>query len=40
MKPISYKQEMGTQKGFCAQELHRFLLGFNMKIEGITMQST
>ena len=28
MKPFSWKQEMGAQKDFCAQEPHTVLLGF------------
>ena len=28
LKPIPYKQEMGTQKGFRTQEPHKVLLGF------------
>ena len=30
MKPISCHQEMGTKKGFCAQEPHRVLLGISI----------
>ena len=38
MKLISYKQEIGAQKIFWAQEPHRVLCGFNIKSELYTIR--
>ena len=32
LESVPYKQENGGQKGFCAQEPHRVLLGFNVML--------